>query len=83
VCPAPGDAACGAGAGTVERITRFGVEGRFDDKPAAAGPSVQATMTRTQSRALGIEEGQRVWLLARNGDRPTNGEALIGVGQPG
>jgi sulfate transport system ATP-binding protein len=63
--------------GRVERITRIGFEVRIDVQPDAAAPQVQATMTRTQSRALGIEEGQRVWLTARNGDRPTNGEQLV------
>ena len=83
VRPATGQGAAGSVAGVVQRITRIGFEVRIDVQPEGGAPTVQATMTRTQSRALGIEEGQRVWLLARNGDLPTNGEALVGVGQPG
>jgi hypothetical protein len=36
-------------------------------------------MTRTQARHLGLEEGQRVWVRARNGGRPTTGEELVAV----
>jgi sulfate transport system ATP-binding protein len=82
VRPATGQGHDGAVQGTVERITRIGFEVRLDVQPDSTGdptPVVQATMTRTQARSLGLEEGQRVWLLARNGHRPTQGEELVGV----
>jgi sulfate transport system ATP-binding protein len=79
VRPATGEGASGAVQGTVERITRIGFEVRIDVRPDADAPVVQATMTRTQSQSLGIAEGQRVWLLARTGDRPTAGESLVGA----
>jgi sulfate transport system ATP-binding protein len=81
VRPATGQGAAGAVGGRVDRITRIGFEVRIDVAPEspAGAPQVQATMTRTQSRALGIEEGQRVWLTARNGARPTSGEQLLAV----
>jgi sulfate transport system ATP-binding protein len=80
VRPATAQAPIGAVQGRVERVTRIGFEVRLDVRPAVGGSLVQATMTRTQARSLGLDEGQQVWLLARNGSRPTQGEELVAAG---
>ncbi|GAA1938797.1 sulfate/molybdate ABC transporter ATP-binding protein [Nocardioides marmoribigeumensis] len=69
----------GALQGTVERVTRIGFEVRLDVRPDAAAPVVQATMTRTQARALGLDEGERVWLRARVDRRPVASGGLLAV----
>ena len=56
----------GAVQGEVSRMLRIGFEVRVtvltDD-----GQEVTVTLTRTHARALGIEEGQHVWLTAASG----------------
>ena len=71
----------GAVQGEIARMLRIGFEVRVtvltDD-----GQEVTVTLTRTHARALGIEEGQHVW-LSPAGRRPHGADDAGGLSAPG
>jgi sulfate transport system ATP-binding protein len=62
------DGVLGAVPGTVTRMLRVGFEVRLTVATATDG-DVAVVLTRSSARALGIEEGSRVWLSAHRGAR--------------
>lgn len=76
-------ASAGAQAGTITRLQRVGFEARVRVQPDGAGKSssVHVSLTRTFARALGLQEGLRVWLEPEEGATTIPALAAVDAGR--